>query len=94
MAPGADLRAMEDTSTQRTELSELGEFGLIDRLARSIELQDPSSLQGIGDDAAAIDPQGLMQVVTTDMLVERVHFDLSYMPLKHLGLQGHRRQPQ
>ncbi|MBS1583155.1 MAG: thiamine-phosphate kinase [Bacteroidetes bacterium] len=79
---------MPDTSTPRTELSTLGEFGLIDRLARRIELADPSSLQGIGDDAAVIDPQGLIQVVTTDMLVERVHFDLAYMPLKHLGYKA------
>lgn len=79
---------MSDTSTSRTELSALGEFGLIDRLARRIVLADPSSLQGIGDDAAVIDPQGLVQVVTTDMLVERVHFDLAYMPLKHLGYKA------
>lgn len=79
---------MSDPSTPRTELSTLGEFGLIDRLASRIELADPSSLQGIGDDAAVIDPQGLVQVVTTDMLVERVHFDLAYMPLKHLGYKA------
>jgi thiamine-monophosphate kinase len=72
----------------RTELSALGEFGLIDRITQAVELMNPSSLQGIGDDAAVIDPKGLHQVVTTDMLVEGVHFDLSYMPLKHLGYKA------
>ncbi len=74
--------------TQRTELSTLGEFGLIDRITAAVELQNPSSLQGIGDDCAVIDPQGLTQVVTTDMLVEGVHFDLGYVPLKHLGYKA------
>lgn len=78
---------MSDTPS-RTELSAIGEFGLIERLASRIQLQLPSSMKGIGDDAAIIDPQGLHQVVTTDMLVEGVHFDLSYMPLKHLGYKA------
>lgn len=77
---------MEPTS--RTELSALGEFGLIERLASRIQLSQPSSVKGIGDDAAVIDPQGLHQVVTTDMIVEGVHFDLGYMPLKHLGYKA------
>ncbi|MGV9012695.1 MAG: thiamine-phosphate kinase [Flavobacteriales bacterium] len=72
----------------RTELSTLGEFGLIDRLTAAVELVNPSSIQGIGDDAAVIDPQGQVQVVTTDMLVEGVHFDLGYVPLKHLGYKA------
>ncbi len=72
----------------RTELSALGEFGLIDRITTAVELQNPSSLQGIGDDCAVIDPQGRTQVVTTDMLVEGVHFDLGYVPLKHLGYKA------
>ncbi len=75
-------------STSRTELSALGEFGLIERLASRIHLAHPSSVKGIGDDAAVIDPQGLHQVVTTDMLVEGVHFDLGYVPLKHLGYKA------
>ncbi len=78
---------MSDTTT-RTELSALGEFGLIDRLASRVQLTQPSSVKGIGDDAAVIDPSGLHQVVTTDMLVEGVHFDLAYMPLKHLGYKA------
>ena len=76
---------MSDTSTSRTELSELGEFGLIERIASRVHLSHPASVKGIGDDAAVIDPQGLHQVVTTDMLAEGVHFDLAYVPLKHLG---------
>lgn len=72
----------------RTELSVLGEFGLIERLASRIHLTQPSSVKGIGDDAAVVDPEGLHQVVTTDMLVEGVHFDLGYVPLKHLGYKA------
>ena len=78
---------MADTPS-RTELSALGEFGLIDRLAARVQLTQPSSVKGIGDDAAVIDPSGLHQVITTDMLVEGVHFDLAYMPLKHLGYKA------
>jgi thiamine-monophosphate kinase len=72
----------------RTELSALGEFGLIERLASKITLFNGSSVKGIGDDAAVIDPDGLHQVVTTDMLVEGVHFDLAYAPLRHLGYKS------
>ncbi len=78
----------------RTELSALGEFGLIERIASRIQLAQPSTLKGIGDDAAVIDPSAgadgrcLHQVITTDMLVEGVHFDLSYVPLKHLGYKA------
>lgn len=77
-----------ESSSQRTELASLGEFGLIERLAAQVELVQPSSKFGIGDDAAVIDPAGLHQVITNDMLVEGVHFDLSYMPLKHLGYKA------
>ena len=78
---------MSDT-LPRTELSSLGEFGLIERIASRIQLTQDSSVKGIGDDAAVIDPKGLHQVVTTDMLVEGVHFDLGYVPLKHLGYKA------
>lgn len=78
---------MSDASA-RTELSELGEFGLIERIAARTPLANPSSLKGIGDDAAVINPEGLLQVITTDMLVEGVHFDLGYAPLKHLGYKS------
>ncbi|MGB1031227.1 MAG: thiamine-phosphate kinase, partial [Flavobacteriales bacterium] len=76
---------MENT---RTELSELGEFGLIDHLAKGIELHQGSSLLGIGDDAAVIDTNGQALVMSTDMLCEGVHFNLMYTPLKHLGYKA------
>lgn len=72
----------------RTELSELGEFGLIDHLAKGIELHQGSSLLGIGDDAAVIDTNGQALVMSTDMLCEGVHFNLMYTPLKHLGYKA------
>ncbi|MBK8228696.1 MAG: thiamine-phosphate kinase [Flavobacteriales bacterium] len=78
---------MSDTPS-RTELSALGEFGLIERIASRIRLHNTSSIKGIGDDAAVIDPQGLHQVVTTDMLLEGVHFDLGYASLRHLGYKA------
>jgi thiamine-monophosphate kinase len=75
-------------STERTELSSLGEFGLIDHLTKNIELQNASSVLGVGDDAAVIDHFGKQTVLTTDLLVEGVHFDLIYTPLKHLGYKS------
>lgn len=72
----------------RTEIASLGEFGLIDHLTRNIELQNASSLLGVGDDAAVIDHFGKQTVITTDLLVEGVHFDLMYTPLKHLGYKS------
>lgn len=74
-------------NTGRTELSSLGEFGLIKHLTQFIELKNESSVKGIGDDAAIIDYKGKQMVVSTDMLVEGVHFDLAYVPLKHLGFK-------
>src|SRR4051812_37089489 len=75
-------------NTNRTELSELGEFGLIKHLTQFIEIKNESTVKGIGDDAAVIDNTGKQTVVTTDMLVEGVHFDLAYVPLKHLGYKA------
>jgi len=75
-------------SEDRTEVSSLGEFGLIDHLTRHIELQNASSLLGVGDDAAIIDHFGKQTVITTDLLIEGVHFDLIYTPLKHLGYKS------
>lgn len=72
----------------RTEISTLGEFGLIDHLTRNIELQNASSVLGVGDDAAVIDHFGKQTVLTTDLLLEGVHFDLMYTPLKHLGYKS------
>ncbi len=75
-------------STERTEISSLGEFGLIDHLTRNIELKNASSIVGVGDDAAVIDHFGKQTVVTTDLLIEGIHFDLIYTPLKHLGYKS------
>ncbi len=80
-----DYQMLENTG--RTELSSLGEFGLIKHLTQFIELKNESSIKGIGDDAAIIDYKGKLMVVSTDMLVEGVHFDLAYVPLKHLGFK-------
>jgi thiamine-monophosphate kinase len=75
-------------SEQRTEISTLGEFGLIEHLTQNIELQNASSIVGVGDDAAVIDHFGKQSVITTDLLIEGVHFDLMYSPLKHLGYKS------
>lgn len=73
---------------QRTEIEELGEFGLIGHLTKDIVHRQPSTLLGVGDDGAVIDPAGKRVVVSTDLLCEGVHFDLSYVPLKHLGYKA------
>ncbi len=74
--------------TQYTELSALGEFGLIDHLTKDIQLQNSSTLKGVGDDAAVLDYGGKKILVSTDMLVQGIHFDLTYTPLKHLGYKA------
>ena len=74
--------------SERTEINALGEFGLIEQLTRNIEIQNASTLLGVGDDAAVIDHFGKQTVITTDMLVEGIHFDLMYTPLKHLGYKS------
>jgi thiamine-monophosphate kinase len=73
---------------KRTDISALGEFGLIDRLAAGLAPQRADTLKGIGDDAAVLEYGGSPVVVTTDMLVEGIHFDLMYQPLKHLGYKA------
>lgn len=71
------------------EIATLGEFGLIDHLTKSIEIQNSSTLKGVGDDCAVLEPEeGMETLVTTDLLMEGVHFDLTYMPLKHLGYKA------
>lgn len=73
----------------RTEIATLGEFGLIRHLTESIELKNESSRYGIGDDAAVLSyPADKEVLVTTDLLLEGVHFDLTYVPLKHLGYKS------
>ncbi len=79
---------MFENKTNRTELSALGEFGLIEHITKAIELKNPESIKGIGDDAAVIDSGSKLTVVTTDMLVEGVHFDLTFHPLRHLGYKS------
>ncbi len=73
---------------QRTELSKLGEFGLIERIKSNFSVSQPSTLLGIGDDAAVIEGGENPILISTDMLVEGIHFDLSYMPLQHLGYKS------
>ena len=75
-------------NTSRTDISTLGEFGLIDHLTGGFVLQNRSSLKGIGDDAAVIDNGHFLTVVSTDLLIEGRHFDLMYTPLKHLGYKA------
>jgi len=75
-------------SEERTEISSLGEFGLIEHLTKNIEHQNASTILGVGDDAAVIDHFGKQTVITTDLLIEGVHFDLMYTPLKHLGYKS------
>jgi len=72
----------------RTEIASLGEFGLINHLTKNNETRNAGTLLGVGDDAAVIDQFGRQCVVSTDMLVEGVHFDLMYTPLKHLGYKA------
>ena len=74
---------------KETEISQLGEFGLIDRLTRDFEIKNTSTLKGVGDDAAVLAFGKEKEIlVTTDMLLEGVHFDLHYVPLKHLGYKA------
>ena len=79
---------IEDKTPQRTSISQLGEFGLIEHLTKHFEIKNKSTLKGIGDDAAVLDFGDKKVVVSTDLLIEGVHFDLAYMPLKHLGYKA------
>jgi len=79
---------IEEKNPQRTSLSQLGEFGLIEHLTKNFTIQQSSTLKGIGDDAAVLDFKDKKVVVSTDLLIEGVHFDLAYMPLKHLGYKA------
>jgi thiamine-monophosphate kinase len=73
---------------ERTEIADLGEFGLIEHLTKNFEIQNVSTVLGVGDDAAVIDHFGKQTVITTDLLLEGVHFDLMYTPLRHLGYKS------
>ena len=79
---------MDFENKSRTEISQLGEFGLIEHLTKNIQLHHSSTVKGVGDDAAVLDHNGYQTVITTDLLVEGVHFDLTYVPLKHLGFKS------
>jgi thiamine-monophosphate kinase len=79
---------IEDKNQQRTPLSHLGEFALIEHLTKDFKINHTSTKKGIGDDAAVLDFKDKKVVISTDLLVESVHFDLSYMPLKHLGYKA------
>lgn len=74
--------------TGRTEIKTLGEFGLIDHLTKNFEIKNAGTIVSVGDDAAVIDHFGKQTVITTDLLLEGVHFDLMYTPLKHLGYKA------
>ncbi|RZS97000.1 thiamine-phosphate kinase [Cecembia calidifontis] len=75
-------------SEKRTEISEIGEFGLIDHIHKQIKIKNSCTLKGIGDDAAVISAGDHVKVITTDLLLEGVHFDLSYAPLTHVGFKA------
>lgn len=71
-----------------TEISTLGEFGLIESLTKDFKVKNASTLRGVGDDCAVLDYSGKKTLVTTDLLLEGIHFDLTYTPLKHLGYKA------
>ena len=77
-----------EKKAKSTEIGSLGEFGLIERIRANTVIKNPGTIKGIGDDAAVIEAGDHLKVVTTDMLVEGIHFDLSYTPLKHLGYKS------
>ena len=79
---------MEEKDQKFTNLDQIGEFGLIDILTKDFESNNKSTVLSIGDDAAVIDNSKEKTLISTDMLVEGVHFDLSYFPLKHLGYKA------
>ncbi|CAM1363542.1 Thiamine-monophosphate kinase [Tenacibaculum sediminilitoris] len=79
---------LEDKNQERTSLAKLGEFGLINHLTKHFKMYHSTTVKGVGDDAAVIGVSDKETIVTTDLLVEGVHFDLSYMPLKHLGYKA------
>jgi len=79
---------LENKDQNKTALAQLGEFGLINHITKNFSIQQESTIKAIGDDAAVLDFKSKKAVVSTDLLVEGVHFDLSYMPLKHLGYKA------
>lgn len=84
---GKDSTGIQNNRVE-TEISQLGEFGLIDRLTKDFPLRNPESKKGVGDDAAILNFGSKDVLVTTDLLLEGIHFDLRYVPLKHLGYKS------
>ena len=82
------MSILENKEQEFTSISNLGEFGLIDQITEGIKHYHKTTIKGVGDDAAVIKLGGLCQVISTDMLIEGVHFDLAYAPLKHLGYKA------
>ena len=82
------MNMFEDKELKTTQIETLGEFGFIDHLTRGVKIKNPSTIFGIGDDAAVIDIGNKYHLLSTDLLIEGVHFDLAYMPLKHLGYKS------
>jgi thiamine-monophosphate kinase len=78
----------KENQSEATEISQLGEFGLIERLTKGLQLHNESTLRGVGDDAAVMHYPDREVLMTTDLLLEMVHFDLTYVPLKHLGYKS------
>lgn len=81
-------KSKKSNMQNRTEVSSIGEFGLIEHLTKNIEIKNASSLLGVGDDAAVLDHFGRQTVMSSDLLIEGIHFDLGYTPLKHLGYKS------
>ena len=79
---------LENKDQKTTSIASLGEFGLIEHLTKHFKINQESTIKSIGDDAAVLDFKDKKAVISTDLLVEGVHFDLSYMPLKHLGYKA------
>ena len=79
---------LQDKNPSRTDIGKLGEFGLIETLTKDFELKNPGTIKGVGDDAAVLEFNDKETLVSTDLLVEGIHFDLAYFPLKHLGYKA------
>ncbi|WP_088324524.1 thiamine-phosphate kinase [Polaribacter tangerinus] len=79
---------LEDKNTEKIDLASLGEFGLINHITQYFKIKNKSTVKGVGDDAAVLEASKQQTLVTTDLLIEGIHFDLSYMPLKHLGYKA------
>ena len=81
-------KMLEDKNQSRTSLEQLGEFGLINHITKHFKISNTSTVKAVGDDAAVLEKTDKQTLITTDLLIEGVHFDLSYVPLKHLGYKS------